>query len=585
MSVPDGGAGNWSPTNPNATLSERSGTAEAANANAQVQIAGQGQLVDQNIASAANQSASANAAAQTQRTQSAVIADSIIGGLTSGVAAGVDAAAGVIGAGAGVKVADQIRPTNTDTDTGTSTATGDGSGQEETPPQEESPADTGQTANSAGLDVRVVGTAPPGQCKIVAGQLVPVAGYPKRISGMTVTLSGPVSRSTVSSGGGSFSFPAVPAGDYTISVVGWDYGMTSASLTAPPGKAISIVLKGSCPYLYVWTGDTFFRENDVYSTARLRPAELFATLKPKGKVLASLRVHNLGLKAIPDRLVRQKSYTDYYRIAHRPVKNDEGNFVLKLVERAGEHSFTDFVKLQALALDSGLQAAVSRKGQYFYYHSPLRPLESFSTLKGNADGRPNEKTSIGLYDGQSIALTLPPEAFKQGVLAVQWQGFLDGVSVNHSSSKERPRLMLQRQNDDGVWETVAWDYPRDEITWSFFRLPERVGWDRSGRVRFKVSSCLPSKFHSLINIMWGRVASRSAHPISLPLKSARIGNARDVRGALLHSDGKSMHLSPSKEAVMVFDGGAIDNPRGYAYFFIARGFYIPAPQIRIAANN
>ncbi len=584
VSVPDTGSGNWSPTNPNATLSERSGSAEAANANAQVQIAGQGQLVDQSIASTANQSASANAAAQTQRAQSSVIVDSIIGGLTSGVAAGVDAAAGVIGAGAGVKVSEQINPPKPSTDTGTSTDSGSGSGETDTS-QEEQSADSGPAATSAGLDVQVVGTAPPGQCQIVAGQLVPVAGYPKRISGMTVSLSGPVSRSTVSSGSGSFSFPAVPAGDYTISVAGWDYGMTSASLTAPAGKAIRIVLKGSCPYLYVWTGDAFSRENDVYSTARLRPAELFAALGPKEKITASLRVHNLGVGAIPDWLVRQKSYTDYYRIARRPVKNKAGDFVLKLVERAGENSFTDFVKLQAVAVGSGLQAAVDREGRYFYYHKPLRAVESFSTLKGSADGRLHENSSVGLYDSQSITLEIPREVFHQGVLAVQWQGFLDGVSMAHSLSSERPRLMLQRQNTEGVWEAVAWDYPRDEVTWSFFRLTERSGWDRDGRIRLKVKSCLPSKFHSLINVMWSRLASREVHPVSLALKSARTGKSEDVRGALLDSDGRSMHLSPAHEAVMVFDGNAIDSAREYTYFFIARGFYIPAPKIRISANN
>ncbi|GEM_PF-6567340 len=577
----------WVPSGREATAVERSESARAADAARMGRIVAQGQSVDENIANAANQHDSAESAARGRRRRSSAMADAIVGGLTSGVAAGVDAAAGTIGAGAGNVVAGKIMPKDEgdaaggqaeggSSDMGADASSGNGGN-----------ADAGQAAGSKGMSVQVVGTAPPGQCKIVSGQLVPVAGYKKRIAGQTVTLSGPVSRSTVSSGSGSFSFSAVPAGNYTIAVASWDYGMTSASLKAPSGKAIRIVLKGSCPYLYVLSGDGFARENDVYSTARMRPAELFAALDDHRKTVAALQVRHLSISSIPAWLIRQKRYRDYYRIWHKPTVNKTGNYVLKLVERAGEHSFTDLVKLQAVKLGRGMQAAVTRDGRFFYYKTPLHAVDSFLHMKGRVHNHEKahgeSSSSICLYDHQHIQLHLPREAFHSGVLAVCWRGFLDGTAEGHTASAGRPWLALQRQTPGGKWRTVAYDYPRDEVTWSVFQLHGREDWDGDGNIRLEVTSCLPEKFHSLIDASWGRAVDLPVKPITLELKSARLGQARDVRSRLAASDGVSMHLGPSQEAVMEFGGQKIEATETYAFFFVAEGFYIPAPQIRVAA--
>ena len=121
-----------------------------------------------------------------------------------------------------------------------------------TPPGGTVKPTTPTTTKGAGIEVTEVGSAPPGMCRIVDGQLVSVPGYKEQIKGMTVTLTGPTNKSAVSSGSGSFSFADIPAGNYVISVKGWDYGMTKQPFAAPSGKSVKIVLKGSCPYLYVW---------------------------------------------------------------------------------------------------------------------------------------------------------------------------------------------------------------------------------------------------------------------------------------------------------------------------------------------
>lgn len=108
--IPYENPNSWVPAGREATAAERGESAQAANANRMGRIVAQGQSVDENIANAKNQHGSAESAAQGQRQRSSAMADAVMGGLTSGVAAGVDAAAGNIGAAAGNVVADKIAP-------------------------------------------------------------------------------------------------------------------------------------------------------------------------------------------------------------------------------------------------------------------------------------------------------------------------------------------------------------------------------------------------------------------------------------------------------------------------------------------
>ncbi len=441
-------------------------------------------------------------------------------------------------------------------------------------------------ANKTGLDVKVVGTAPPGKCKIVNGQLVPVKGWPVKIAGMTVTLQGPINKSVKSSASGSFSFSEIPAGDYTISVKEWDYGMTNAKLKAPSGKEVKLVLKGSCPYLYVWTGQDFARENDIYSTARLRPDELIGALGLEDRMTMGLTVVNMSPESIPSELGRKKTYRDYYHILNEPRKTDDGDYLLKIVERAGEYSFTDLVQLQAVPIGPGKKAGVTRQGHFFLYDQ-LQEVASFGQIVSYFHDNTfdeNGPLSIGLYDRQGIELKLPAEAFAHGVLAVTWQGFLTGTSEDHSSSPERPRLSLQRQDPAGVWRIMDWSYPRDEISQAMFLLePLGTGWDGAKKVRLIVTNCLPQKFHRLDKVQWAKVDLKRPGVIDLELFSAML-SGHNQRQLLLAADNNYLRLGPNEEIGLRFDAERITLRKSYEYFFVSEGFYIPAPHISVATT-
>jgi hypothetical protein len=442
------------------------------------------------------------------------------------------------------------------------------------------PVSSTTPATSKGIEVTVVGTAPPGKCIIVQGQLVPVQGYKENISGMTVTLTGPVNQSATSSGSGGFSFKEIPAGDYIISVTQWNYGMTKQNFTAPTGKSIKITLKGSCPYLYVWDGKSFVKENDIYSVARITPSEIIQT---EGMLTAEsdgLFLHRVSLESIPDKLRKERSYSDYFKIGNyaKPV---DGNYLLKVVEQASEHSFTDFIQLLALDHRRGTTAGITRDGKPFLYKT-LMPVGSLNDLngKGYSSGR-----GIALYNDEGMEIQLPPEAFSSGILAVNWQGFLDGQGEGHTVAQGRPKLSLQRKDPQGIWQTVDWVYPRDEMQQTFFLMDNRsAGWDKDGKVRLVASSCINDKYHRIESLQWGNAITDNISASSLPLVSALISGSEDVLNKVRSSDGESLHLGPGEEVSLIFKSSPLDEGLERTLIFVSEGFYVPVPMIHFAEN-
>ncbi len=445
---------------------------------------------------------------------------------------------------------------------------------------------SGEKADKTGLEVEEVGTAPPGKCKIVSGQLVAVKGYTEKIAGMTVILSGPTSQTTTSSGSGSFSFAEIPAGDYTISVKEWDYGMTSANLKAPPGKAIKLVLKGSCPYLYVWTGKSYVAENDIYSTARINPGEVLAALPPFATSTADLSVMRFPMDSIPMELGKKRSYLDYYQITHQPARTEGGLFQFKIIEQDWEYSFTDMVSLKAIARKEGHGAGVTRDGKIFYFHE-LKELASFKNLLSHFGKKledPLGKKGLGLHDQQGFELDLPRKTFDNGVLEITWTGFLNGQEKGKSSTPGKPRLMVQRQNSAGHWQTVDHIYPRDEKTKSYVILdPKGDDWDADQKIRLVATNCLPQKFHQIFSVKCGSLSEWDPEILTFPLELARKTEIKNLQKNLIQADGTYVRLKPSEEILLQFNGEKARTDIAYDFFFISEGFYIPAPHISFAA--
>jgi len=428
-----------------------------------------------------------------------------------------------------------------------------------------------QTATSKGIDVQVVGTASAGKCIIVDGQLVPVKGYKENIANMTVTLTGPVNKTVTSSSTGTFKFPEIPSGSYVISVKQWNYGMTKQNFTAPSGKSVKIVLKGSCPFLYVWTGNAYERENDIYSVARLMPQELLSNEARMVTQKEGLYLHRVSLENIPEKLKKEKSQVDYYRLTRSLKADTDGNYRLKISEQATEHSFTDWVQLIALDHRKGTKIGITREGHSFMYEG-LQTLSSF------------QKPS-SLYNGESIEINLPSEAFQKGIIAMTWQGFLDGKADDHSAVAGQPKLSLQRQNPQGIWQTVDWVYPRDESQETFFLLKDLgPGWDADRKIKLIASSCDAEKYHRIDSLAWARLISDLPRVTYLDLLSAIKSTGEEVLKALKDKDSRYLFLGPEEAASLVFKGVPIKENMERSFVFVSKGFYIPLPWIRLTSN-
>lgn len=428
-----------------------------------------------------------------------------------------------------------------------------------------------QQPTKPGIDVTVVGTAPAGKCAIVTGQLVKVEGWPEKIAGMTVTLTGPANKTATSSAGGAFSFSDIPAGKYVMSVTQWNYGMTKADFVCESGKAVKVVMKGSCPYLYVWTGEAYEKENDIYPVARLLARDL---MTEESRLLAEKQESSIFLftpEHITEKVIRQKNMRDDYRITRALVPDSDGNYRLRIVEQATEHSFTDWVGLSAVEHRKGTRIGMSRGEQPFLYQG-LQPLSSF-------------QKPAPLYDGEFLEIEVPPEAWRNGFIALTWQGFLEGKADRHTASPGQPKLTLQRQDPQGKWRNVDWIYPRDERQESFFPLPDQgPGWDRENKIRIAASSCDPEKYHRVDEVSWGRLLPDSPRASRLKLLSAAKATGEKVLELLREKDGQSLMLGPEEAVDLVFEGIPLDPDREISLVFLSEGFYVPFTTIRLAAH-
>jgi RHS repeat-associated protein len=429
----------------------------------------------------------------------------------------------------------------------------------------------GGKPTSPGIDVTVVGTAPAGKCAIVTGQLVKVEGWPEKIAGMTVTLTGPATKTATSGAGGAFSFSDIPAGKYVISVTQWNYGMTKADFVCESGKAVKVVIKGSCPYLYVWTGTAYEKENDIYPVARLLPRDL---MTEESRLLAEKQESSIFLftpEHITEKVIREKSMRDDYRITRSLIPDADGNHRLRIMEQATEHSFTDWVGLSAVDHRKGTKIGIGRAGQPFVYQG-MQSLSSF-------------QKPASLYNGDFLEIGVPPEVWRNGFIAVTWQGFLEGSADRHTASSGQPKLTLQRQDPQGKWRNVDWIYPRDENQESFFLLQDQgPGWDRENKIRIVASSCDPEKYHRVDDVSWGRLLPESPRVSRLKLLSAAKTTGEEVLELLREKDGQSLMLGPEEAADLVFEGIPAYEGMERSLVFLSEGFYVPYTTIRLASH-
>jgi hypothetical protein len=280
-----------------------------------------------------------------------------------------------------------------------------------------------------------------------------------------------------------------------------------------------------------------------------------------------------------EKIIKEKSMVDYYRMARAPIPDAQGNYRLKIVEQAHERSFTDRVRLLAVDHPRGTRVDINREGQSFIYEN-LVPVKTRKKAQGK-DFEPG--VSVHLYNGEFIEFSLRPKAGRKGLLVVSWQGFQDGTSEGHSESRDKPRLTLQVKDGSGKWQTIDWVYPRDEVQTSFLKMEKVDDYSGTDRTfRLLSTSCQAEKYHRLDRIEWGEFLSNPLDVQSLPLLSAVKSDGSRVLQELKDVDGSSLVLGPEEEVALIFQGRPLPEGVERTFIFASEGFYVPMPLIRMA---
>jgi hypothetical protein len=190
---------------------------------------------------------------------------------------------------------------------------------------------------------------------------------------------------------------------------------------------------------------------------------------------------------------------------------------------------------------------------------------------------------LALYNGESVELHLPAEAFNGGVLAFTWQGFLEGAAAGHLAAQGQPKLTVEYRDEAGQWQTIDWVAPRDEGQDSHVLL-DVPGVRRETTVRVVATSCQPEKYHRIDRITLARRAASSPLELTLALRAATTLDGTDALALLASPDGATLHLGPGDGVDLSFEAPRLETGTKRAFFVSADGFYVPVPMLRLAAE-
>lgn len=253
--------------------------------------------------------------------------------------------------------------------------------------------------------------------------------------------------------------------------------------------------RSSCPYLYAWDGTGFSAVNDIISVSR----------DPK------------------------REYTDWMLFGSVPRA---GELAIRIEEVRAEESFLDHVRVWAIDVADGLEAALTPEGRALSVDAgtptPLVLPAGTAPLVATEDG-----LGVHAYDGSQVeAVFAVPRT--GAVLLMTATGFEDDGTVPRIMPK-RPGIVVEAFSD-GVWKRVGEAHPREQSDTTAFDLGEHV---RGGVVRVRVTSisCDTSRYHLI-----DRLALSGA-----PSDGATMREVRMTAPAQLSArDGERLHLTPGE---------------------------------------
>ncbi len=335
----------------------------------------------------------------------------------------------------------------------------------------------------------------------------------------------------------------------SVNMAGWYIDDIAVVVSETPATQVTLTLEAfenqyelaSCPWIYTWDGETYVKDNDVYSTAR----------------------------------GSDKEYTDYYALT-KPLVATSGQYRLQLRETNDESSFTDLMKLIMIDHGPDVAVGVDDNGNIWTYRIPGQPVSALDDRGSDVLNPISAKDGIGIhaYDGDYVILDFSNLDTSYGAtLVLSAQGFQQDSAGAGNPIPHTPGIQIQTMGGDGNWVTRNKFYPRMELSTSAYDLRPYLG-NGPRMVRLFVTSCLEGKYH-LIDYVGLDTSPQAPTTISVLSPIAAVHSATgDVLNSVESSDGTYAFMSPLESIDVAFDapesaGGVRD------FVVVSEGYYVP----------
>jgi len=367
----------------------------------------------------------------------------------------------------------------------------------------------------------------------------------------------------ISDGSGNAVFQNIPPGDYRTYVPSWyTYGAKLGEyekfVTVVAGQEARATLKGSCPYLFVWDGKDYVKDNDIYSVANAQ-----------GSVGSPF--------AFNEAVAAKFGYTDYYKLEKKLAERD-GFYPLMLEEVRNEISHTDMLSLWVVDHASGTKVLCDTDGRIMTYRSMLNPLEA-NISNGAGTG---QIRSLGSRDGKgwraynNDSIDIVFGGLKEAgdaKLIVYWKGFQDGAGKEENAcSLSRPSLKVYVKSGN-EWKEAGKVYPRMEWAHSVVDISGLTGLTGKVTLRITASSCHRDKYHLVDFIGLGFGGTEQARVIKLAPAMVFHSTLGDVTAKISVSDDSSVEMVPGEKMTVSFPYTEKTTGSERSFIFVSEGYY------------
>lgn len=290
----------------------------------------------------------------------------------------------------------------------------------------------------------------------------------------------------------------------------------------------------SCPFLFIWNGDEYVLENDIYSVARSQSRE----------------------------------YTDYLFIQNKLAPNNN-HYTFRILERENEESNTDTIGLIIIDHDSDVKVGTDSVGNIHSYKNLLPPVSARDENGNDVLNlvRSEDELNWHAEHNRSIVLDFSSIDISAGAkLVLRADGFEGGLIGG--KTEQIPALLIQTL-ESGEWVTRHKFFPKDMWATGLFDIQEH--FQESKQVRLVSISCHYGKYHFVDMVALDNTPD-NFEAVTISPEVTILNGKNNVLKALLSSDNDYVFTEKGDYIDVTFSCPP-QNRSERDFVFISEGYY------------